>query len=254
MSLLDMIHRVTEARRGQGVRSGRREAGDCTRVGQPRSPASALVRTACSPSQCTLRCLIAPSRRVTPLPASLLPSNLACGSSSPRAAFSRSLVAPPISSPPWTASSRLERTTRCTSFAHGSSRGRPTSAARGAARRGPPSRFALHARGADKADSGRTARAVWTSSVKARTASSGALALLLHPAAVDPPPLTLALRSPSLRSSAVHLPTQSKVAVKRIQPFDHSMFCLRTLREIKLLRWFSHENIISILDLSLIHI
>ena len=85
--------------------------------------------------------------------------------------------------------------------------------------------------------------------MKARTASSGAPALLLHPAAVDPPPLTLALRSPSLRSSAVHLPTQSKVAVKRIQPFDHSMFCLRTLREIKLLRWFSHENIISILDI-----
>lgn len=27
------------------------------------------------------------------------------------------------------------------------------------------------------------------------------------------------------------------------------MFCLRTLREIKLLRWFSHENIISILDI-----
>ncbi|GAA5848127.1 hypothetical protein JCM9279_007465 [Rhodotorula babjevae] len=52
-----------------------------------------------------------------------------------------------------------------------------------------------------------------------------------------------------LVSSAVHLPTQSKVAVKRIQPFDHSMFCLRTLREIKLLRWFSHENIISILDI-----
>lgn len=27
------------------------------------------------------------------------------------------------------------------------------------------------------------------------------------------------------------------------------MFLLRTLREIKLLRWFSHENIISILDI-----
>lgn len=26
-------------------------------------------------------------------------------------------------------------------------------------------------------------------------------------------------------------------------------FCLRTLREIKLLRWFNHENIISILDI-----
>lgn len=28
-----------------------------------------------------------------------------------------------------------------------------------------------------------------------------------------------------------------------------AVFCLRTLREIKLLRWFNHENIISILDI-----
>ncbi|KAJ6611452.1 mitogen activated protein kinase-like protein [Mycena sp. CBHHK59/15] len=38
-------------------------------------------------------------------------------------------------------------------------------------------------------------------------------------------------------------------AVHRITPFDHSMFCLRTLREIKLLRHFHHENIIAILDI-----
>lgn len=50
-------------------------------------------------------------------------------------------------------------------------------------------------------------------------------------------------------SSAVHIPTQRKVAIKRITPFDHSMFCLRTLREIKLLRHFHHENIIAILDI-----
>ncbi|KAH0835865.1 kinase-like domain-containing protein [Lanmaoa asiatica] len=49
--------------------------------------------------------------------------------------------------------------------------------------------------------------------------------------------------------SAVHQPSQRKVAIKRITPFDHSMFCLRTLREIKLLRHFRHENIISILDI-----
>ncbi|KAM0787770.1 MAP kinase Pmk1 [Microbotryomycetes sp. NB124-2] len=49
--------------------------------------------------------------------------------------------------------------------------------------------------------------------------------------------------------SAIHVATQSKVAIKKITPFDHSMFCLRTLREIKLLRWFGHENIISILDI-----
>jgi mitogen-activated protein kinase 1/3 len=49
--------------------------------------------------------------------------------------------------------------------------------------------------------------------------------------------------------SAVHNPTARKVAIKRITPFDHSMFCLRTLREIKLLRHFHHENIIAILDI-----
>ncbi|GAA5844393.1 hypothetical protein JCM3766R1_006378 [Sporobolomyces carnicolor] len=49
--------------------------------------------------------------------------------------------------------------------------------------------------------------------------------------------------------SAIHASTESKVAIKKITPFDHSMFCLRTLREIKLLRWFNHENIISILDI-----
>lgn len=52
-----------------------------------------------------------------------------------------------------------------------------------------------------------------------------------------------------LCSSAVHVASQRKVAIKKITPFDHSMFCLRTLREIKLLRHFQHENIISILDL-----
>jgi mitogen-activated protein kinase 1/3 len=50
-------------------------------------------------------------------------------------------------------------------------------------------------------------------------------------------------------SSAIHIPSQRKVAIKRITPFDHSMFCLRTLREIKLLRHFNHENIIAILDI-----
>ncbi|KZP33950.1 mitogen activated protein kinase-like protein [Athelia psychrophila] len=49
--------------------------------------------------------------------------------------------------------------------------------------------------------------------------------------------------------SAIHIPSQRRVAIKRITPFDHSMFCLRTLREIKLLRHFRHENIIAILDI-----
>ena len=50
-------------------------------------------------------------------------------------------------------------------------------------------------------------------------------------------------------SSAIHKPSSQKVAIKKITPFDHSMFCLRTLREMKLLRYFNHENIISILDI-----
>lgn len=53
----------------------------------------------------------------------------------------------------------------------------------------------------------------------------------------------------SCSSSAIHKPSGQKVAIKKITPFDHSMFCLRTLREMKLLRYFNHENIISILDI-----
>jgi len=53
--------------------------------------------------------------------------------------------------------------------------------------------------------------------------------------------------------SAVHRPTGRKVAIKKITPFDHSMFALRTLREMKLLKFLSEagvcENIISILDI-----
>ncbi|CCK70144.1 mitogen-activated serine/threonine-protein kinase KSS1 KNAG_0D03980 [Huiozyma naganishii CBS 8797] len=49
--------------------------------------------------------------------------------------------------------------------------------------------------------------------------------------------------------SALHKPSQVKVAIKKIQPFSKRMFVTRTLREIKLLRFFhAHENIISILD------
>lgn len=52
--------------------------------------------------------------------------------------------------------------------------------------------------------------------------------------------------------SAIHRPTGQKVAIKKIQPFEHQMFALRTLRELKLLRHFQEndvsENIISILD------
>lgn len=49
--------------------------------------------------------------------------------------------------------------------------------------------------------------------------------------------------------SAIHKPTNQKVAIKKIEPFERTMLCLRTLRELKLLKHFNHENIISILAL-----
>ncbi|KAF9511155.1 hypothetical protein BS47DRAFT_1377265 [Hydnum rufescens UP504] len=54
-------------------------------------------------------------------------------------------------------------------------------------------------------------------------------------------------------ASALHRPTGRKVAIKKIAPFDHTMFALRTLRELKLLVYWSDagvsENIISIIDM-----
>ncbi|KAH8829061.1 mitogen-activated protein kinase [Flagelloscypha sp. PMI_526] len=53
--------------------------------------------------------------------------------------------------------------------------------------------------------------------------------------------------------SAVHKASGKKVAIKKITPFEHSMFCLRTLRELKLLKFLSEcgvsENIITVLDI-----
>ena len=43
--------------------------------------------------------------------------------------------------------------------------------------------------------------------------------------------------SPSV--SAIHRSSGAKVAIKKIAPFEHSMFCLRTLRELKLLKYFA---------------
>lgn len=39
-------------------------------------------------------------------------------------------------------------------------------------------------------------------------------------------------------SSAIHVHSGTRVAIKRISPFNHAMFSQRTLREIKLLRHF----------------
>ncbi|KAJ1734681.1 mitogen activated protein kinase [Coemansia sp. Benny D160-2] len=48
--------------------------------------------------------------------------------------------------------------------------------------------------------------------------------------------------------SAKHLPSGIDVAIKKIGPFDSAMLCQRTLREIKLLKHFNHENIITLYD------
>lgn len=46
---------------------------------------------------------------------------------------------------------------------------------------------------------------------------------------------------------ATHVPTSTDVAIKKTVPSGR-LKCLRTLREIKLLRHFKHENIVSIFD------
>ncbi|KAH9516711.1 Mitogen-activated protein kinase 1, variant 3 [Dermatophagoides farinae] len=43
--------------------------------------------------------------------------------------------------------------------------------------------------------------------------------------------------------------TRKKVAIKKISPFEHQTYCQRTLREIKILTRFKHENIIDIRDI-----
>lgn len=49
--------------------------------------------------------------------------------------------------------------------------------------------------------------------------------------------------------SAYDNETQTKVAIKKISPFEHQTYCQRTLREIKILTRFNHENIIDIRDI-----
>lgn len=43
--------------------------------------------------------------------------------------------------------------------------------------------------------------------------------------------------------SALDTATQARVAIKKISPFEHMTFCQRTLREIKILNRFKHENV-----------
>merc|ERR1712183_6597 len=49
--------------------------------------------------------------------------------------------------------------------------------------------------------------------------------------------------------SAMDTVTQTKVAIKKISPFEHQTYCQRTLREIKILNRIQHENIIDIRDI-----
>lgn len=50
-------------------------------------------------------------------------------------------------------------------------------------------------------------------------------------------------------ASAIHQPTGSLVAIKKINPFDKQLVCIRTIRELQLLQFFNgHENIIGLRD------
>ncbi|MPC32809.1 Mitogen-activated protein kinase 1 [Portunus trituberculatus] len=47
----------------------------------------------------------------------------------------------------------------------------------------------------------------------------------------------------SWAGSASDRVTKTKVAIKKISPFEHQTYCQRTLREIKILTRFKHENV-----------
>lgn len=53
----------------------------------------------------------------------------------------------------------------------------------------------------------------------------------------------------TISSAALDNWTQRRVAIKKISPFEHQTYCQRTLREIKILLRFKHENIIGINDI-----
>jgi len=44
-------------------------------------------------------------------------------------------------------------------------------------------------------------------------------------------------------ASAFDTATQEMVAIKMISPFEHQTYCQRTLREMRILRGFEHENV-----------
>lgn len=50
-------------------------------------------------------------------------------------------------------------------------------------------------------------------------------------------------------ASAIDSTSGAKVAIKKVVPFEHQTYCQRTLREVKLLTRFQHENIIDLKDI-----
>lgn len=46
-----------------------------------------------------------------------------------------------------------------------------------------------------------------------------------------------------IHRSAYDNQTNTRVAIKKISPFEHQTYCQRTLREIKILTRFKHENV-----------
>jgi mitogen-activated protein kinase 1/3 len=49
--------------------------------------------------------------------------------------------------------------------------------------------------------------------------------------------------------SATDNEIHQRIAIKKVSPFEHQCFCQRTLREIKILAKFKHENIINLQDI-----
>jgi len=49
-------------------------------------------------------------------------------------------------------------------------------------------------------------------------------------------------------AAATYVPTGESVAIKKISPFDNPTLCLRTLRELRILRALKHDNIIGIIS------
>lgn len=61
-------------------------------------------------------------------------------------------------------------------------------------------------------------------------------------------PAQTQLSSGPLSSAYDHV-RKTRVAIKKISPFEHQTYCQRTLREIQILLRFRHENVIGIRDI-----